>query len=376
MVRAEAGQTAADLKKQKALLEEEQEETTRRLLHVRERILSRALLKEHQTVPFHALDHALKEQDVSHAYLFTGPKGSLKKELAVLYAQSLLVGSTTGLVQEDQLSEEDQRICINAAEGIDPDFLILDGRKKEAVSKDAVDQIQLRFASTASGKTGTKIYLIDHAENMSVSAMNSLLKYLEEPGPNVLAVLTADNIERLLPTIISRCVNLQFNSMPESVYQKLADAEGLDREDSFLISRAVRMTVGFQEFAASESFQTAKSMLKEFIGAEGDCRQFLVDYDTRWRIRDKDAVSSARDRNLDTLKLFFAMLSGFYHDTALNDDSGPAWYYKEVQNAQKRKTDCGKRIRIAVEAMDRCNRNNDLNLVLDQAIYRMENTAE
>ena len=377
MAHADSGQSAADLKKQKALAEAENEENQQRERHRSERRLFYRLLQEYEAVPFLALDRALKQNSISHAYLFSGAAGSMKRELAVLFAQSLLTG-TAGIIDEEKADEKNQLICINAAEGLDPDFIIMDGRRKEAISKEAVDSIQLRFASTSNGRYGHKIYLIDHAENMSNSAMNSLLKYLEEPGVNIYAVLTADNIERLLPTVISRCINLQFSSLPIEAYQKLAEAEGLDPEDSYLISRTVRKTVGLCETAASESYQTAKEMLKEYIGASGDSRQFLVDYDTRWRIRDKDAVSSARDRSLDILKLFFSMLAGFYRDAVLNDDSGPAWYHKEVLNEQKHSSHLGEKIRIAVEAGDRCNRYNDLNLVLDQAVYRMEkiNTHE
>ena len=111
MARAEAGQSAADLKKQKALAEEEVEESQAREKHRQERKLFYRLLQQYESVPFHALDHALIQDSISHAYLFSGAAGSLKKELAVLFAQSLLTGQK-GLIDEEKANAENQLICI------------------------------------------------------------------------------------------------------------------------------------------------------------------------------------------------------------------------------------------------------------------------
>lgn len=372
MARAEE-QSAADLKKQKQLAEQLEAEDDARRARRKERILCRKLLAEHEPVPFHALDHALRQQTLSHAYLFAGPAGTLKKEMAVLLAQSLFCGSE-GLIEEDRADEKEAGICLRTAEQIYPDFILADG-ENGSISKEEVDALQVQFSNTAVEASGIKVYLLNHVESMSISAMNSLLKFLEEPTEHVYAILTVDNLERILPTIISRCVQLPFQPLPDEVYASLAETEGLDEEDLFFLSRIARRTSGFGDAAASETYQTAKQMLKQFIGAEGDPRQFLADYDLRWRIKDKDDTGAAKDRNLETLLYFFGMLEGYFRDIVRCDDCGPAWYHERVSKAQKRKLDYGMRLRIAIEARDRCNRTNDLNLVLDQAVYRMEDIS-
>jgi len=372
MARAEE-QSAADLKKQRQLAEEAEAEDAARKARREERILCRRLLEEHEPVPFHALDHALRQHEISHAYLFAGPAGTLKKEMAVLLAQSLFCESE-GLIEEAKPSGREAGICLRTAENIYPDFILADG-ESGSIGKEEVDALQVQFTNTAVEASGRKVYLLNHAEGMSISAMNSLLKFLEEPTDHVYAILTVDNLERILPTIISRCVQLPFQPLPDQVYASLAAQEGLDEEDLFFLSRIARRTSGFGDAAAGESYQTAKQMLKQFIGADGDPRQFLPDYDLRWRVKDKDDNAGAKDRNLETLLYFFGMLAGYYRDIVRCDDCGPAWYHERVSSAQKQRLDYGKRLRIAIEARDRCNRTNDLNLVLDQAVYRMEDIS-
>ena len=93
------------------------------------------------------------------------------------------------------------------------DFVYLDGNAK-SISKKDVDDLQLQFSKTSSEEgTGTRCYILDHFENSSSSAMNSLLKFLEEPGKDVVGILITDNIHRILPTFVSRCTMIPFTAM-------------------------------------------------------------------------------------------------------------------------------------------------------------------
>ncbi len=326
------------------------------------------------------LETALKQNRVFHAYLLYGPRDSLKDETAFLFGVSILAGSDH-LLEETAEPEETAVLAVQASHGEHSDFILLDGSRKEAIKKEEVDDIQRRFSLTASSAAGRKVYVITHAENSSLSAMNGLLKFLEEPAENVYAVLTADNIERILPTIRSRCITVPFQALTRETMASFCRAEGLDEEDVYFVSAAAAGPYEVGQVAAGRSYQTAKRMLKQYLNVDGRRDLLFTDYEYRYRskagsdegegIRYKDA----RDENLDTLDFYFRFLIQFFHDVMANDVRGPSWYHDAVAAEQRRNNyiqSCTERMKAAAEARDRVNRNNDLSLLLAQTIVRLE----
>ncbi len=341
------------------------------------RVQIRRLLAQYEPTAYRFLDQALQTGSLPHACLFLGPKGSLKKDMAFLTAGSLFADSRTGLAEEEHLSEEKQMIFTRMAAGDYSSLIFIDGCRRSAISKDEADEIQSRFSVTAA-EGGVKVYIIDHMENSSDSAQNSLLKFLEEPAGDVYAILTADHAEGILPTIRSRCVMVPFRPLPIEVYRKAAEQAGLDPEDAFFLSGISSdfRTMGDQ--AASYAYQTAKQMLKQYLDVQGDRRLLVVDYEARYRARSSKTDESvkaadARDANLDVLQLFFSMVMQFFKSVLIHDAGGPAWYHNAVSAAMKDSPRIYERkLRIAMEERDRVNRNNDLSLLFAQAMYRME----
>lgn len=368
-VRKSSEETA--LREEAARLDEERE------AQKQHRIKAAHLLKMHQPVVYRILDQAVRSGDISHAYLFQGPKGCLKSEAAMLFSQSIFL-NRGGLVDEAELDGQDAVDAERIAGRNYGDFLFVNGYRKEAISRDETTAIQSLFSRTTIEKSDRKVYVLDHAENSSIGAMNSLLKFLEEPADNVYAILTTDNPERLLPTIISRCVVIPFRPLAPEVYAQLMAEDGLDEEDIFLLSRIVDATSGFADQAAGRTYQTAKQMLKQAVGAEGNPDLLLVDYEVRYRLKQKDLGTedkgtAARDANLDVLLMFFGMLGAFYKDVIRGNKAGPAWYSDAVKNAMRHTdADYPEMAAVCIEQRDLCNRNNDLNLLMAQAVYRLE----
>ena len=332
------------------------------------RIRNRKLLETEEPVVFEVLSRACAGE-LAHAYLLSGPRNALKSDAAVLLAASILLHADH-LIDEEALPREEQVTAERVATRNHADLLVLDGYRKEMISLEKVQTVSSLFSRTAAETGGRKVYIILHAENMSIGAMNGLLKFLEEPAADVYAILTTDNIERLLRTVISRCVGIPFHSLSPAVYEAAAAQEGLDPEDAYLVSHLVYSLDGLADMAAGEAWQKTRQMLKQFLGAEGDPRMVLTDYDLRIRSTDKDV-------NLDILTWFFGALVQYYRDVITGHEAGPDWY-RQAMN-RDRKTDPARlaaRMRIAAEQRDRCNRNNDLNLVLAQAVYRWEVTEE
>lgn len=341
------------------------------------RVQIRKLLAQYEPTAYRFLDQALKTGSLPHACLFLGPKGSLKKDMAFLVAGSLFAKTETGLAEEENLSAEKQMIFTRMAAGDYSSLILIDGYRKSAISKDEADEIQSRFSVTAA-EGGVKVYIIDHMENSSDSAQNSLLKFLEEPARDVYAILTADHAEGILPTIRSRCVIVPFRPLPADVYRKAAEQAGLDPEDVFFLSGISSDFRNMGDQAASYAYQTAKQMLKQYLNVQGDRRLLVVDYEARYRVRSSKTDESvktadARDANLDVLQLFFSMVMQFCKSVLVHDADGPAWYHNAVSAAMNDSPRIyERRLRIAMEERDRVNRNNDLSLLFAQAMYRME----
>ena len=156
------------------------------------------------------LQRALSGGRLAHAYLFIGPDGVGKATAARAVAATLLC-------REEITSAPCSRCpgCLKFASGNHPDFLPI--RPDGAVIK--IDQIrELKKALIFPPlEANLRVTLLEEAHTMRREAANSLLKLLEEPPPGNLLLLTADEAEPLLPTIISRCQVIPFSPLPVAI---------------------------------------------------------------------------------------------------------------------------------------------------------------
>ena len=323
-------------------------------------------LKKQQPIVYRALENACRDGRVSNAYLFSGPYGTMKNEAALLLAQSIFCEKAEGLACEEC------NTCRRVREGLYTDLIILDGSEK-AISKEMVDSVQEQFSKTSlEGTKGNRVYIIQNAETASISAQNSMLKFLEEPGSGVTAILTTDNISRLLPTIVSRCIVLNFLPMSADEYYKDALEAGIKEEDAYLISHIIRDPKDLMPFYESELYEKAVMMLKQYLNiGTFFWDEFLVDWETQWRssLADRD---KAKQENLTLVAAFFDLLHLYGTDVIKHDAKGPSWYHDAVTHAPGRSDQYGKLILIADEQKDLVNRFNDVNLLMAQTFSRLE----
>jgi DNA polymerase-3 subunit delta' len=115
------------------------------------------------------------------------------------------------------------------------DLLLLDG-EKATIKKEDVQEIVADFTKTPLEEKGILIYIIHLVENMTVEAVNSLLKFLEEPGKNTYAILTSENEARVLPTIVSRCESMRMLLSPRNEVIRDATALGVELADAELLA--------------------------------------------------------------------------------------------------------------------------------------------
>ncbi|GGJ30265.1 DNA polymerase III subunit delta' [Paenibacillus hunanensis] len=162
------------------------------------------------------LQNGLRQQKISHAYLFHGPAGSGQLKMAFSFAQAL-VCLEKGVDACGHCIE-----CRKMEHGNHPDFLLVepDG---SSIKIDQIRELQ-RIFSYRSEAGNRKIYIIQDADKMTVQAANSLLKFLEEPPAPAVAMLLTDNVQSILPTIRSRTQPVLFTAVdPKQMIQLLAD---------------------------------------------------------------------------------------------------------------------------------------------------------
>ncbi len=345
---------------------------------MKDRIRARQLLEQYERLPFQALERAMNGRGLSHAYLFHGPQGTLKTELAELLAQTLLSGHTGGLIREEEADEKTRQLIERIAYNNCADLIRLNGYEKKAIDKASVDALQEAF-SRKPMECGCQVYIMEHCENSSIAAMNSILKFLEEPGESVYAILTADNLGKVLPTIRSRCVLLPFQALPSEVYRKLAEEDGADPEDAYFMAETAHLLEGQADYAVSAVWQTAREMFRQFLNVGKDRRLLLVDYDLQYRSGAKNAKGiGANDKNedLDVMILFFSLIILFCETALTGRRDGPDWYLEAIDRERQKKRSFADMMRIAIRERDLCNRNNDLGLILAQAVFGLEETYE
>lgn len=211
-------------------------------------------LKEHQKMIYQIFCNALKSDQLSHAYLLLGEQGTPLLPIAKFLAQSLICDSPNPLACGECLS------CIRLDEGNYADFMLIDGQEK-IIKKDDIQILEQNFEKTAIENKGLMIYIINHIENITLEAINSLLKFLEEPGKNIYAFLTSENEIKIPPTILSRTQILRLRLVPTAKIIDEARSLGVNDEDAEILSFFYNDALLIQESAQNKNYLDAKELL-------------------------------------------------------------------------------------------------------------------
>jgi len=214
------------------------------------------LIKESQPVVYRIIENGFKNKKTSHAYLISGEKGMPVKQTAVFLAQSFLCDSNENLACEECIN------CIRVKEGTYADLIVIDG-EKESIKKDMIDSLQDEFGKTALEEKGLKVYIIHLVEKATSSAINGLLKFLEEPSSDVVAILTTENLSKVLPTIVSRCQLLRLKTISKDGLVKELVNEGVGEEDAKVLVSFYNDKEEILQILEDESYQEIKDLAFE-----------------------------------------------------------------------------------------------------------------
>lgn len=171
-----------------------------------------------QPTILHRFQQVIDHHELAHAYLLVGPDGAGKQELAqwltlMLFCRHVQDG------QPDLTCPECQRVL----SGNHPDVVVAKAEGRQI----KVDQVRhLKAEFTKSGMEGQrKVFIIEDADKLTTGAANSLLKFIEEPGPGIYIFMLSNNKNAVLPTIQSRTQIVEMQPLSsDSLHEQLTDA--------------------------------------------------------------------------------------------------------------------------------------------------------
>lgn len=219
------------------------------------------------------LKQAVESGKISHAYLFSGPRGTGKTSAAKIFAKAM---NCPNQVDGEPCNHCD--ICRDITNGSLEDVIEID-----AASNNGVDEIrEIRDKSTYAPSRATyKVYIIDEVHMLSTGAFNALLKTLEEPTENVVFILATTELHKIPATILSRVQRFEFKAIKQAAIKEhlasILKKEGMTFDDEALTIIARRAEGGMrdalsildQALSLSSDNNVSQAVAEEITGSIG-----------------------------------------------------------------------------------------------------------
>lgn len=278
----------------------------------RPKVFSDVYGQEHVT---RTLLNEIKENRVSHAYLFTGSRGTGKTTCAKILAKAVNCENS----QDGEPCGECE-VC----RGIDSGSLF-DVVEIDAASNNSVNDIrdlreEVNYTPT---RCKYRVYIIDEVHMLSPGAFNALLKTLEEPPAHVIFILATTEVHKLPATILSRCQRFDFKRIKPEIMslrlKEVADKEGISIDDdaAMLISRiadgGLRDGLSILDQCAGKSKKVTSSVVSDAAGLAGT--EALYDLSdavfSKNSAKALDTIASLYNGSYDMERLCSEMISHF-----------------------------------------------------------------
>ena len=314
-------------------------------------------LQEYQPVIYKTFVNALETNKLSHAYLLSGSIGMPLKDVALFLAKSLICDNPHPLACNECI------ICMRVDEGNYADLMVFDGENGR-IKKGDIEKITTNFDKTALEEKGIMIYVLHLVETMTAVAVNSLLKFLEEPGKNIFAFLTTENESKLLPTIISRTQVLRFREIDREKVLKDAENMGVFAEDAEILSGFYNDAKTIKEIAESKDYEVAKQCLTDQMNS------LLISPDDAVFTCQRFLVPSLKQQS--TARLYIKMLTEIYKELlnlSVNESITLKSYDNILHELLNRVSHIDKTLIVLMTSLKKLDYNVNTGLLLDHIIY-------
>ncbi|KGX85459.1 DNA polymerase III subunit delta' [Pontibacillus litoralis] len=243
------------------------------------------------------LTNSIQKDRVAHAYLFQGSKGTGKLSVSLLFAKSFLCTNRNGVEPCQECKN-----CIRIESGNHPDVHLIQP-EGQSIKKEQILHLQKEFTYTGL-ESNQKVYIIENAEKMTTNAANRLLKFLEEPSKETVAMLLTENGQSLLDTIRSRCQILAFQPLnPENMRQRLIE-ENMTETTARLMSALTNNLEEAITLSQDEWFANARKLVIQLIEVlQNKPSEALLFINNQWmdHFKDRDALQ----QGLNLLMIWF-----------------------------------------------------------------------
>ncbi len=202
------------------------------------------------------LKNALSKGMISHAYLFSGPRGSGKTTIARLLAKAVNCQKLQGSEPCNECSS-----CKEIQEARAIDLIEIDAASHRGIDEMRELRDGIKFAPT---KSKYKVFIIDEAHQLTIEAANALLKTLEEPPSHAIFILATTEIHKMIPTIISRCQRFDFRKLTlEEIVRRL---ELISKKEKVSIEKSALELIALN---SGGSLRDAESLLDQVLTFSG-----------------------------------------------------------------------------------------------------------
>ena len=318
--------------------------------------MDRLTFQNNQPLAYQLIYNSIFGKRFAHAYLLYGNEGVEIEEYAEFLIQSLLCENT-----DDSLACGECNNCLRIQKGLYADLVVLSGAEKLIGKKEITDMMS-HLNKTGLESRGLKFYLVKQVENATPEALNSLLKFLEEPGnEQTFAIITTNQIDKVMPTILSRCLKVPF------VGHKRSEIWSQENNSSeyYLSGNLGKNPTKAKQLLSDEVFLHSLDVFKDSLPKLfEDVHQSLV-------LVESEGMPDKKSSK-EFLTYWLALNIQFLKDLNYCEELPEGWYNNLINTYQNNKDTSGKLLPVFLQAYDQLNRSLNLNLLVEKMFWQIK----